>query len=885
VRHIVYEESDTYPIALLIKASAFNKEELRFNYVDPMVKRGIAQGQIIAMTLAYTPSNKAPVKYIKTYLDDLLPALDSVGVETVYVADANYFKVLTKCQQAAPNLGYILPCTYPGYEHMKVILGVNHKSLLYDPGNEPKLTMSVQTLCDEILGSYQPLGEDIIHFAEYPSDRNEIAFWLNKLMAYPDLSCDIEAGSLEFDKAGIATVTFCWNQHEGIAFPVDYVSLDEPVDGVHGKLVHNPEIKRLLKGFFEEYRGTLKWHNCTYDTKVIIYELWMDDLLDTKGLLTGLHVLHQRIHDTRIITYLATNTTAGNSLSLKDLAHEFAGNYGMGDNIKDVRKIPLDKLLKYNLIDGLATNWVFNTYYPIMVQDQQEAIYHDIMMPSQKVITQVELTGMPMNPTKVQHARKKLEAIKAEQEKAFVDHPVIKALETKLTYLAWEKDFKDRKDKAKNPDKLHPKDRATFPHSVFNPNSGPQLQKLLYEAMGLPVIDKTKTKLPATGAKTIVKLLNHTENPEYIRTLEALMAWTQADKILSTFIPAFERAIDKDDGVVYLHGSFNLGGTKSGRLSSSDPNMQNIPAGSTYGKLIKSCFEAPKGWLFAGADFNSLEDYISALTTKDPAKLKVYEEGYDGHTLRAFTYWPEKFPWDELTPERSHDAKTDPVLKKVRAKSKNPTFALTYQGTWHTLVNTLGFSSADAKAIEANYHVLYEVSDKWVQDRLDQAGIDGFITGAFGLRLRTPLLGMTIRGKSSTPYEAEAEGRTAGNALGQSYGLLTNRSMNEFMQKVWQSRFRYDIRPCAMIHDANYLMIRDDIDVVEWVNRELIKSMEWQDLPELEHPTVKLGAALDIFYPTWADECTLPNYASQKEIRAKCADFQAELADKQKEAA
>lgn len=200
-------------------------------------------------------------------------------------------------------------------------------------------------------------------------------------------------------------------------------------------------------------------------------------------------------------------------------------------------------------------------------------------------------------------------------------------------------------------------------------------------------------------------------------------------------------------------------------------------------------------------------------------------------------------------------------------------------------MKNLGFDEATAKKIEANYHELYKVSDQWVQDRLDQASQDGYVTVAFGLRLRTPLLGKTYRNKSSTPYEAQAEGRTAGNALGQSYGLLTNRACNEFMQKVWQSRFRYDIRPVAQIHDAVYILIKDDIDVVEWVNRELIKSMEWQELPEIQHDTVKIGAALDIFYPTWAQECTLPNYASQKEIRAKCAEFLSELADKQKEAA
>jgi DNA polymerase I-like protein with 3'-5' exonuclease and polymerase domains len=87
-----------------------------------------------------------------------------------------------------------------------------------------------------------------------------------------------------------------------------------------------------------------------------------------------------------------------------------------------------------------------------------------------------------------------------------------------------------------------------------------------------------------------------------------------------------------------------LGGTLSGRLSSSNPNLQNLPANSKWAKLIKSCFQAPPGWLFCGLDFASLEDKISGLTTKDPNKLKVYTDGYDGHSLRAFAYFNDQMP-------------------------------------------------------------------------------------------------------------------------------------------------------------------------------------------------------------------------------------------------
>lgn len=896
MRHLVFDQSATYQVALLIKASAFNTLEITNTYVNPLINAGIPREEIISFTLAYDHNGKAPVKFIKSYLETLLPALDSVSSNLIYCADANYFKVLTKSKKADPHLGYVLPCAIEGYEHLNVILGVNHKSLIYDPKNETKLAMSLEALKTSYHGIENQLGKNVLTDANYPLMFDDIKDWMTRLLDYPFLSVDVETASLRFEEAGIGTITFCWDEHSGVAFPVDYRAFDEPTeDGLYGEMVPNHKVRMLLRQFFESYKGTLRFHNAPYDTKVLIYNLWMDSLLDTAGLLHGLHLMYRDTQDTKVIAYLATNSTAGNELSLKVLAQEYAGNWAQNE-IKNILKIPLPDLLEYNMIDGVCTNWVYDKYYPIMVADQQEELYYDLMMPSQKVITQVELSGMPLNPKRVKEARTKLETIIQDQDaiirsnnipsaQRLIAKPVIERVEDKLTQAKWEKDYHDRKAKAKNPQNILPKDRATFPQAVFNPNSPDQLQVLLYEEMGLPVIDKTKTKQPATGGDTLKKLINHTKDPEYVSIIEALIARAEADKILSTFISAFERALDKGDGVVYLHGSFNLGGTVSGRLSSSDPNLQNMPAGSTYGKLVKYCFQAPDDWLFAGADFNSLEDYISALTTKDPNKLKVYLEGYDGHGLRAFSYWPELFPYDEITPELSHAMKKDPDLDPIRSRSKNPTFALTYQGTWITLVNTLGFPEDDAKRIEHNYHELYQVSDQWVQAKLDQAAKDGYVTVAFGLRVRTPLLAQTLRNHRSTPYEAAAEGRTAGNALGQSYGLLTNRALNEFMEKVWVSPYKLDIKPVAMIHDAIYLLIRNKIEVVEWVNRELITSMQWQELPEIQHDQVKIGAELDIFYPDWAHPMGLKNNATQAEILAECEKHMAKLAGETKEAA
>lgn len=186
------------------------------------------------------------------------------------------------------------------------------------------------------------------------------------------------------------------------------------------------------------------------------------------------------------------------------------------------------------------------------------------------------------------------------------------------------------------------------------------------------------------------------------------------------------------------------------------------------------------------------------------------------------------------------------------------------------LVKNLGFPIDEAKMIETSYHNLYQVSDQWVQGKLQGAAKDGYVTVAFGLRVRTPLLQQVLYGSTKTPYEAQAESRTAGNALGQSWGLLNNRAAIEFQQRLLASPYRLQVLPVAHIHDAQYFLVKDDIEVVEWVNKNLVECMQWQDHPEIYHPEVKLGGELAIYYPNWATEYKIPNHATQAKIRLAC---------------
>lgn len=278
-------------------------------------------------------------------------------------------------------------------------------------------------------------------------------------------------------------------------------------------------------------------------------------------------------------------------------------------------------------------------------------------------------------------------------------------------------------------------------------------------------------------------------------------------------------------------------------------------------------------WLFVGSDFDSLEDKINALLTHDPNKIKVYTDGFDGHSLRAQSYWPAEMP--DINPASVESINSIKELyPEKRQKSKNPTFAFTYQGTWLTVMNNCGFSEEEAKRIEANYHELYKVSDTWTEDIIERAKNTGYVKLAFGGRIRTPLLAKTVGNGRSVPFSAKAEARSAGNAATQSYCVLTLRAFNEFLERVWESPYKYDILPAGTIHDAIYLMVRNSAEIAKWMNNNLIDCMAWQELEEIKHPQIKISSGLEVFWPSWANAIDIPNNASKQEIKSICKDAQ-----------
>lgn len=862
------ELKQSYKIALLVPQ--ISKQEIEKAYLS----NGLLVPEDVIILDLYTSETKkkTPVGEIKAYIkEDLVETLEDLKVEYILCAHGDYFKALTGVSKIDANMGYVLDCVYGDFQ---VVYVPNYQAMFYDPDKiKAQISQGVSALYEYIYGDYQTPGIDIIKSAYYPKTYQEIERALEDLLAMDcPLAIDIETFDLKHPKSGIGTITFCWNQGEGIAFAVDYDPIPGATQAPFGRQVTNGPVRRLLKSFFIRYMQRSMYHSIGFDVKILIYQLFMDSIIDTEGLLEGLEIMLRDWDCTKLITYLATNSCAGNDLSLKGNAQEFAGNYAMED-IHDITLIPLDQLLEYNLIDGLSTWFVHDKYRQTVIDDEQEKIYQEIFKPAMIDIIQMQLTGLPIDMDRV----KEVKAILQADEDAAVGNIRQSILVQEFEYTLLENytalkntEWKKKSMTVSEMAELAKTHEPTRDAITFNPNSSPQLQKLLYEQIGLPIIATTDSNLPSTDQDTIKDLRNHTQNPDVLELLNSFLDYKAVNKILTAFIPAFEGAFQGPDGWHYLFGNFNLGGTLSGRLSSSDPNLQNLPATkSKYAKIIKSCFAAPPGWIFAGLDFDSLEDKISALTTKDPNKLLVYQEGYDGHCLRAFNYYREQMPNIQDTVVSINSIKH--IYEDLRNESKTPTFLLTYGGTWTGMVQKCGFDPDKAKLIEARYHELYKVSDEWVAAHIEQATKVGYVTAAFGLRVRTPLLKQVILGTRSTPYEATAEGRSAGNALGQSWCLLNNRAASEFMGKVRKSNFRTDIRPTAHIHDAQYYLIRDDIEAIKYTNEHLVKAVSWQEHPLIAHDQVKISGGLSLFYPNWSKEISIPPEANDNQIMAVIA--------------
>lgn len=250
----------------------------------------------------------------------------------------------------------------------------------------------------------------------------------------------------------------------------------------------------------------------------------------------------------------------------------------------------------------------------------------------------------------------------------------------------------------------------------FNINSPKQLSVILFEKLGLPVIKKTKT-----GISTDVEVLEKLKSEHIIIGL--IIEYRQLMKLNSTYVEGLKNVVNKDTGRV--HSIFNQTITTTGRISSTDPNLQNIPTRSQEGRELRKAFIAEEGYVLCDADYSQIELRVLAHLADEEKLIEAFENNIDIHTKTAAEVFKVKI--EDVTP-----------IMRSRAKAVN--FGIVYGISDYGLSRDLNISRKEAKIYIDNYLSYYSNIDKYMKNIIEQGKKDGYVETYFGRRRYIPEL-------------------------------------------------------------------------------------------------------------------------------------------------
>ncbi|WP_197462806.1 DNA polymerase I [Neptuniibacter pectenicola] len=314
----------------------------------------------------------------------------------------------------------------------------------------------------------------------------------------------------------------------------------------------------------------------------------------------------------------------------------------------------------------------------------------------------------------------------------------------------------------------------------FNLASPKQLQQILFEEQGIPVIKKTPKGAPSTAEDVLQELALEYPLPKRIlehRSLSKLKS-TYTDKLPLMINPRTQR----------IHTSYHQAVTATGRLSSTDPNLQNIPVRTQEGRRIRHAFIAPKGYKIVAADYSQIELRIMAHLSQDKGLLEAFSKGADIHSATA----AEVFKVD-----------LNEVSSDQRRSAKAINFGLIYGMSAFGLAKQLGISRKEAGQYIEHYFATYPGVQNYMDDVRTKAQEQGYVETIFGRRLYLPEI------KAKNAMRRQAAERTAINAPMQGTAAdIIKRAMVSVDN--WLAGADYDVRMIMQVHDELVFEVRED---------------------------------------------------------------------------
>lgn len=572
--------------------------------------------------------------------------------------------------------------------------------------------------------------------------------WLKKLEEAELFAFDTETTSLNYMEADLVGMSFALDNGEAAYLPVAHSYMGAP------KQLDRSEVLQQMKGLLESDEVKKVGQNLKYDMSVLArYEIKLGGIE----------------FDTMLESYCLNSVASRHdmdSLSLKYLNHatiKFEEIAGKGKNQLTFDQIELEKAAPYAAEDADITMKLHQKIWSELKEHEGPTqIFQHIEMPLLKILSKVERNGVLVNGN-----------LLLEKSRQFEQR--LKELESEAFDLAGKE---------------------------FNLGSPKQLQAILFEELELPIIKKTPKGQPSTAEEVLQELALDYPLPKLIlehRSLSKLKS-TYTDKLPKMINPETKR----------VHTSYHQAIAATGRLSSTEPNLQNIPIKSPEGRSIRTAFIASEGCKVLAADYSQIELRIMAHLSQDKGLLKAFEEGLDVHAATA----AEVF-----------DVDVEDVSSNQRRDAKAINFGLIYGMSAFGLAKQIDADRNTAQDYINTYFARYPGVEAYMDNTREKAADKGYVETLYGRRLYLPEI------HSKNGMRRKAAERTAINAPMQGSAA--------------------DIIKLAMIEVDKWLQDQPGIKMIMQVHDELVFEVEEQYLelakekiPELMENVAELSVPL-----------------------------------------
>ena len=528
--------------------------------------------------------------------------------------------------------------------------------------------------------------------AEYETVLDEKAFatWLKKLQAAKLIAFDTETTSLDYMQAELVGLSFAVAPHEAAYVPVAHSYTGAP------QQLARDWVLAKLKPLLEDKSISKVGQNLKYDMSILArYDI----------------ALRGIAYDTMLESYVLDSTATRHNmdaLAEKYLGHKtihFEEIAGKGAKQLTFDQVDLEQAAPYAAEDADITLQLHQRLWPELKKEKKLAsLLTDLEVPLLSVLSRIERNGVRIDT-----------ALLAKQ-----GQQLAKRLH-KLEQRAYEIAGRD-----------------------FNMGSPKQIGQIFFEELDLPIVAKTPKGAPSTAENVLQELadMGH-ELPSIILEHRSL------SKLKSTYIDTLPKMVDKDSG--RIHTSYHQAVTATGRLSSSDPNLQNIPVRTEEGRRIRKAFIPADGHIMVAADYSQIELRIMAHLSADKGLVRAFSEGLDVHKATA----AEVFGLDSV----------DAVTPAQRRSAKAVNFGLIYGMSAFGLAKQLDIGRAEAQSYVDLYFERYPGVKQFMDKIRSDAHEKGFVETLFGRRLYLPEInsrnGMRRQAAERTAVNAPMQGTAA----------------------------------------------------------------------------------------------------------------------------